>query len=96
MSFVIPGLSMNKENNNLMENEDCSPPISSQLRELQSLVSSTPLCMQLPEEEFIALDDDRISTETAEPRTPDTENLDVLNTKSFWETFNMHRSGMVV
>ncbi|KAI5444328.1 hypothetical protein KIW84_012817 [Lathyrus oleraceus] len=94
LSIANEGLNMNKENNNLMENEDCSPPISSQLRELQSLVSSTPLCMQLPEEKFIALDDDQISTETAEPRTPDTENLDVLNTKSFWETFNMHRSGM--
>ncbi|CAK8532605.1 unnamed protein product [Lathyrus sativus] len=94
LSIANEGLNMNKENNNLMENEDCSPPISSQLRELQSLVSSTPLCMQLPEEKFISLDDDQISTKTAEPRTPDTENLDVMNTKSFWETFNMHRSGM--
>ncbi|XP_058779170.1 kinesin-like protein KIN-10C isoform X2 [Vicia villosa] len=90
LSMANEGHNMNKENNNLMENEDCSPPISSQLRELQSLVSSTPLCMQLPEEKLISLDDNQISTKTAEPRTSDTEHLDVMNNKSFWETFNMH------
>ncbi|XP_058773415.1 kinesin-like protein KIN-10C isoform X2 [Vicia villosa] len=94
LSMANEGHNMNKENNNLMENEDCSPPISSQLRELQSLVSSTPLCMQLPEEKFISLDENQISTKTAEPKTSDTENLDVMNNKSFWETFSMHGYGM--
>jgi hypothetical protein len=85
--FVITGHNMNKENNNFMENGDFSPPISSQLRELQSLVSSTPLCMELPEK-GCTLDDDQISTKIAEPRTPDIEKQDVMNTKSRWETFN--------
>ncbi|WJX66560.1 hypothetical protein P8452_51110 [Trifolium repens] len=81
------GHNMNKENNNFMENGDFSPPISSQLRELQSLVSSTPLCMELPEK-GCTLDDDQISTKIAEPRTPDIEKRDVMNTKSPWETLN--------
>jgi hypothetical protein len=85
--FVITGHNMNKENNNFMENGDFSPPISSQLRELQSLVSSTPLCMELPEK-GCTLDDDQISTKIAEPRTPDIEKRDVMNTKSPWETLN--------
>jgi len=87
---------MNKENNNLMENEDFSPPISSQLRELQSLVSSTPLCMQLPENGCISHDDDQISAKIAEPTTLDTKRRDVMSTKSPWETFNKHGSEMEV
>ncbi|KAL5080933.1 hypothetical protein RYX36_009354 [Vicia faba] len=94
LSIANEGENMNKENNNFMENEDFSPPISSQLRELQSLVSSTPLCMQLLEEKFISPDDNQISTKTAELRTSDTENLDVMNNKSFWETFNLPGYGM--
>ncbi|KAK2367074.1 kinesin protein KIN-10C [Trifolium repens] len=87
LSIADEGHNMNKENNNFMENGDFSPPISSQLRELQSLVSSTPLCMELPEK-GCTLDDDQISTKIAEPRTPDIEKQDVMNTKSRWETFN--------
>lgn len=86
---------MNKENNSLMENGDCSPSISSQLRELQSLVSSTPLTLQLPEKRCISLED-QISTEIAEPVTPIIERRDLVNTKSPWETFAMHGSGMKV
>nr|XP_004504274.1 kinesin-like protein KIN-10C isoform X3 [Cicer arietinum] len=87
------GYNMNKENNSLMENGDCSPSISSQLRELQSLVSSTPLTLQLPEKRCISLED-QISTEIAEPVTPIIERRDLVNTKSPWETFAMHGSGM--
>ncbi|XP_039682719.1 kinesin-like protein KIN-10C isoform X2 [Medicago truncatula] len=94
LSIADEGHNMNKENNNLIENEDFSPPISSQLRELQSLVSSTPLCMQLPENECISHDDDQISAKIAEPTTLDTKRRDVMNTKSPWETFNKHGSEM--
>ncbi|MCI26302.1 kinesin-like protein KIF22-B-like, partial [Trifolium medium] len=34
------------------------------------------------------------STEIKEPRTPDIERRDVMNTKSPWEAFNAHGSGM--
>ncbi|CAJ2666747.1 unnamed protein product [Trifolium pratense] len=88
LSIADEGHNMNKENNNFMENGDFSPPISSQLRELQSLFSSTPLCMELPEKGCISLVDDQISTKIAEPRTPDIEKQDVMNTKSPWEILN--------
>lgn len=89
---------MNEENN-LNENEDGSPPISSQLRDLQSLCSTTPLCKQIPEAGSISLDD-QISTEIAECVSLDdqisTERRDVMNAKSPWETFSMRSSGVKV
>ena len=97
---------MNKENNSLMANEDGSPPISSQLRDLSNrlkwLYSSTPLSVQILEKECSSLDG-QMSTDTVEPKTPVIEQTtsvndrwDVMNAKSPWETFSMRSSGVKV
>lgn len=99
---------MNKENNSLMANEDGSPPISSQMRDLSRLgakllCSSIPLSVHIPEKESISSLNDQISTDIVEPKTPVTEQnmrvndrWDVMNGRSPWETFSMRGSEMKV
>ncbi|XP_027357260.1 kinesin-like protein KIN-10C [Abrus precatorius] len=95
---------MNKENNSSRANEDGSPPISSQLRDLSNslklLYSSTPLCVQIPETESISLDN-QMSADIVEPKTPVIEQnmsvnnkWDVMNAQSPWGTFSMRGSEM--
>ncbi|KAL2334729.1 hypothetical protein Fmac_015942 [Flemingia macrophylla] len=64
---------LNKENDSSRKNEDGSPSISSQLRDLSnslkmlySLSTPTPLCIQIPENESISRDDKQASAD-AEP-----------------------------
>ncbi|XP_020217314.1 kinesin-like protein KIN-10C isoform X1 [Cajanus cajan] len=98
---------LNKENNSSRKNEDGSPSISSQLRDLSnslkmlcSLPTPTPLCVQIPEKESVLLDNKQVSADVAEPKTPTADQnmrvnrCDVMSAKSPWETYSMRGSGM--
>ncbi|XP_050385437.1 kinesin-like protein KIN-10C [Argentina anserina] len=78
-----------KENNNIPNNENASPPISARLQELalkmKSLCSSTPLCMKVPEEKD-TLSDNFFCTDAAEPNAL-VSNLDISHNDS-WELAN--------
>ncbi|KAI4347566.1 hypothetical protein L6164_008371 [Bauhinia variegata] len=104
LSIVEEGHIMDKENSSLMANEDGSPLISAQLRELSNnlklLYYSTPLCMKIQEEGRVSSDNE-VSVDIEEPKTPVTEHRvrikdrwDITNVNSPWETFSTRSAGM--
>ncbi|KAI4351715.1 hypothetical protein L6164_006043 [Bauhinia variegata] len=104
LSIIEEGHIMDKENSSLMANEDGSPLISAQLRELsnnlKSLYYSTPSCMKIPEERYISFDN-QASVDIVEPKTPVNEQSvktkdrwDIANFNSPWEAYSQRSSGM--